>query len=55
MRSDAYVGVDRVLRDVKIRVKVIGIRRFRIRAWVATRIIRFGVWVLGCQCEVTHA
>jgi len=35
-----------------IRARVIGMRRFKVRTWIGTRLLCLAAWVIGCKVDV---
>lgn len=41
--------------STKLHVTVVATREFRLRVWIAKRLIRLAAWAMGCGIEVTDA
>lgn len=38
----------------KLHVTVVETKEFRLRVWIAKRLIRLAAWVMGCKIEVKN-
>lgn len=43
------------MEEVKLNVKVTHLREYKIRMWVAFRLIRFALWITGIGIEYEHS
>jgi hypothetical protein len=39
-------------KDVTLHVKLVGLRQWAVRIWIATTLIRTAAWILGCSVNV---
>ena len=39
-------------KDVTLHVKLVGLKQWAVRIWLATALIRTAAWVLGCSVNV---
>jgi hypothetical protein len=39
-------------KDVTLHVKLVGLKQWAVRVWLATALIRTAAWVLGCSVNV---
>jgi len=46
------VPIGRVMNRVTLNVNVTGLRRFRMRMWLATRLLGIGAALLGCNIQI---
>lgn len=45
----AKVQMKDMMRSVKVEIKVLGVKSFMRKAWVANKLIGFAVWLLGVK------
>lgn len=50
--SEINVPAGEALRELKVTLKVTGMRKARARLWVGARLFRFAAWATGCQGEM---
>lgn len=46
------IGINRLSHDVVMSVTVAMTRQFRLRVWLALKLIRLATWILGCGLKV---
>ena len=46
------INMERIMRDVTLEVKIIETPRFKIRKWLAIKLLWLGSRVLGCNFKV---
>lgn len=52
MARIASVNVNDTLKYMRLNVTIKGMARLKVRLWIATRLIMFAGWVLGCDIHV---
>lgn len=50
--ADAKIQATELLRNLTLRVRLVGVKTMRVRIWLGTRIIRLGAAVIGCTIEL---
>lgn len=48
MKVDAGSSV----KDLVIKIKVVGVNKLRFKIWLGSLLIRFGVFIIGCNFEI---
>jgi len=47
-----HINISEVMANVNLDVRIKGIKIARIRMFIGTSLIKFGVWVIGCKTEI---
>jgi hypothetical protein len=52
--ADAKVQASELLRNMTLRVRLVGVKTMRVRVWIGTRVIRLGAAIIGCAIELVE-
>ena len=52
MNMKNVVNISKVIRDVVLNVKITGIVKFKIKAFIGIQLIKLAAWVIGCGIQI---
>lgn len=50
--GEVRVPAAKAIQSLTLKVRVTGMRRFRIRMWLAIRLLKLAAWVIGTGIEI---
>lgn len=53
MAALASINVNGLARNIEVKFELTGLRRFRLRMWMAAKVILFAGWIAGFTTEIT--
>ena len=50
--ADAVINMGKVLRDVTVFVKIVGMKPARARLWAGAQVMKLAALIMGCDIEI---
>ncbi len=48
------VNVAGLMRQHRLKIKIVGRKRLKIRLWLGVRLIEIACFIIGCNAEISH-